>query len=76
MAGKKTDKKETVAKPAAKNKNSRCLYNPEQTAQVQIYFNQDNHAINISKDGYHFSNDKEMDATVKYLKETYGLKEK
>lgn len=68
-----------LASKTTENKNkskSRVLYNPGQTASMQIYFNQNNEAINVPKSGYHFSNDKEMDSVVEYFKKELGFKER
>jgi len=52
---------------------SRLLINKNQTADEQIYFNQDSHAVTVPKTGYHFSDDKSMDATVDYFIKKLGF---
>lgn len=67
--------KATIAKTTKVKKNFRQYKNPNQTSEVQIYFDQDHHAINVPKDGYCFSLDKEMDKSIEFLKKEYGFVE-
>jgi hypothetical protein len=67
--------KENKSEKASEPKKFRLLRNPEQTSEVQVYMDQEHTAINIPKNGYHFSMDKEMDKTIQFLKDTYGFVE-
>ena len=60
-------KKKAVVKK--QEKKFRLLKNPNQTAPEQTYYTQNQEAIVFPKDGYHFSLDKEMDATIEFFKE-------
>ena len=62
-------------KLAKEGKKFRLLKNPNQTANSQVYFNEENQAINVPKNGYHFSMDKAMDKTIEFLKKNHGFVE-
>ena len=67
-------KAEEEAKAKQKVKKTyRLLKNPNQTAESQNYFNEKNVVVTVPKSGYHFSMDKEMDATVEYFKKELGF---
>lgn len=51
----------------------RLLKNPNQTADAQIYYDNNHVAITIPKSGYWFSDDEAMDETVKWFIEEHGF---
>lgn len=71
-AEKEKAENEAKAKQKAK-KTYRLLKNPNQTSESKNYFNEQNVAVVVAKDGYYFSLDKEMDATVEYFKKELGF---
>lgn len=46
---------------------ARLVKNPKQTAESQIYYDQEHVAITFPRSGYYFSDDASMDATVDYF---------
>lgn len=53
----------------------RLLQNPKQTADAQIYYDNNHVAITIPKEGYWFSDDEAMDETVNWFIEELGFKQ-